>query len=58
MDSIELNKIMAAFVIAGAVFALAAVLGRTLVRSHAPEKPAFTIPAARPKPPIAALPAQ
>lgn len=49
MDSTELNKIMAAFLTAGIVFGLGGVLGGKLIRSEAPEKPAFTIVSALPE---------
>ena len=49
MDSTELNKIMAAFLLAGIVFGLGGVLGGKLIHSEHPEKPAFTIVSALPE---------
>ncbi len=49
MDSVELNKVMAAFLTAGIVFGLGGVLGSKLIHSERPEKPAFTIVSALPE---------
>ncbi len=55
MDSTELNKIMAAFLVAGVVFALSGVLGDALIQSQAPEQPAFIIAGIGRATPVAAL---
>ena len=55
MDGTEINKILAALLIAGIVFALGGVLGGVLIQSRPPAKLAFVIPGARPPSPILAL---
>ena len=55
MDSTEVNKIMAALLIAGVVFALGGVLGDALVGSNPPDKPAFIITGLARAIPVASL---
>jgi len=46
MDSMEVNKGIAAILIAGIMFFLTGLIGDTLVRERLPEKPALIIAAA------------
>lgn len=46
MDSLEVNKGIAAILVGGIIFFLTGLIGDTLVRERAPEKPALAIAAA------------
>ncbi len=56
MDSLEINKALAAFLVAGIVFFLTGLLGTTLVHPHRLHKPAIEIKSAIPEAPAGAAP--